>query len=184
VEETYEFAKRVYAEKGAPENLILRILPCGHHFLDQFKWEAYYKLKQYFGMAGVKASLPLKDVLISAQEGSWWYWSEDDKERFLKLPNKYYVLANKETLISAFGALFIFLWGKCPGDSSVSVHVDSDQDNCYVVCTIPGGNDEAKSAHEHFIRSAEQFFFENSASLKRENTPDGIKYVVTLKKAT
>jgi len=184
VENSYEFAKRVYEEKGMPENLILRILPCGHHFLDQFKWEAYYKLKQYFGMLGVKESLSLKDVLISAQEGpwSWWYWSEGDKEGFLKLPDEHYVLANKETLASAFGSLFVFLWGKCSGNSSVNVHVDSDQDNCYVVCAIPGGSDEAKSAYEPAIRKAEQFFFENSASLKRENIPDQIKYVVTLLK--
>jgi len=186
VEETYEFAKRIYGEKGVPENLILRILPCGHHFLDQFKWEAYYKLKQYFGIAGIQETLSLKDILISAQNSGWcgWYWSDEDKETFLKLPDKYSVLANKETLVMAFGVLFVFLWGKCPGGSSVNVHVDSDQDNCYVVCTIPGGNDEAKSAYELAIRSAEQFFFENSASLKRENTPAGIKYVVTLKKAT
>jgi hypothetical protein len=184
VKKTYEFAKRIYGEKGAPENLILRILPCGHHFLDQFKWEAYYKLKQYFGMAGVKESVSLKEVIMNAQAVAWWYWSEDDKEKFLKLPLECYVLANEETLTRAFIALFYFLRGKCPGNSSVNVHVEKNQENCYVVCTIPGGSDEAKSAYEYIIRSAEQFFFENSASLKRENTPDGIKYVVTLKKAT
>ncbi len=33
IEDTYEFALKIYREEGAGENLILRTLPCGHYFL-------------------------------------------------------------------------------------------------------------------------------------------------------
>jgi len=182
----YEFAQKIYGEKGVPENLILRTPPCGHHFLDQFKWEAYYKLKQYFGMAEVKESISLKDVLMSAQERAWRFWMRNDKDGASAIPDECYVIANKEMLTRAFSSLFRFIRGRCPLTSSVNVYVESDQDNLNVVCAIIGVEspvESLKGSSDHTIRDAEQLFVENSASLRRESTTDQVKYIVALQKA-
>jgi dienelactone hydrolase len=181
VEDCYRFARGIYEGKGAPENLILRILPCGHHFLDQFKWEAYYKLKQHFGMAGVRESLLLKNILMSAQAGAWRYWTRDDKDTFLKLSDECYILANEEVLVRAFVALFYFLRGRCPDSSSLNVCVESDQGKCYVVCSILG-DENPKGNYDHRLRDAEQFFVQSSGCLRRESIPDQVKYIVALQK--
>ena len=39
-----------YREAGAPDNILIRKLPTGHKFIDEFKWEAYARLKEHFGM--------------------------------------------------------------------------------------------------------------------------------------
>ncbi len=89
-------------------------------------------------MTGVKERVSLNHILINAKDGVWRSWQRDDKEGFLTLPDEYHVLANAEALINAFGALFYVLRGKCPDGSSVNVSIESDWDNCYVVCTIFG----------------------------------------------
>ena len=54
---SYEHARRFYEADGVPENLVLRFHNCGHHFLDEFKWEAYAKLRAYFGLAEEKKAV-------------------------------------------------------------------------------------------------------------------------------
>lgn len=45
LKEINERWRRIYEELGSGDRLVLRTLPCGHYFHDQFKWEAYARLR-------------------------------------------------------------------------------------------------------------------------------------------
>ena len=64
----------------------------------------------------------------------------------------------------------------------MNICIESDQDNCYVVCAILGG-ESPKGTYDGRIRDAEQHFVESSGSLRRESTPGQVKYIVALQKA-
>ncbi|MEW6686197.1 MAG: acetylxylan esterase [Candidatus Edwardsbacteria bacterium] len=178
----HKFAGRFYEKMNVADNLVLRIKPCHHVFIDEFKWEAYARLKEYFGIAEQTKHFFLEEVLQDAKK-DLWCWEEDDKKAFLNTSGKHSILGKRRILTDAFRAMFIILLQKRPAGGSLSVAVESDQDRCYVVCTVLGTCEGVKSAHEYLVRSMEQGFFENSAFLRRENTPDQVKYVVTLQKA-
>jgi dienelactone hydrolase len=184
--ELHNSAKEFYQEASCSQNLVLRIARCGHHFLDEFKWEAYARLKEYFGLQDIKDSVLLEDVLKKAREGCSWVWKRWIKEKGfpeITSSSKCYVTANKERLTLAFSLMFAHLCQKRPQGSSLVVNVSSGGKNCHVTCTIVGGDDNLRVAHDTYyqMRPAEQIFFENSASLKRENTHNEIKYVVNFK---
>ena len=47
LQDAYDFAYECYRREGVSENILIRKLEVGHRFADEFKWEAYKKLKEY-----------------------------------------------------------------------------------------------------------------------------------------
>ena len=172
-----------YREAGAEDNLILRTHKCGHHFIDEFKWFAYRRLKEHFGMQPVRKLTDLSHLLRNARQLASWAWNNDDS-RFLPIPEhggKVQVLVD-ENMESALFRIFVHLTEKTPADSSLSLEIDVNGDSAHVACSIPAGDDSVKVAHDYDdIRYCQQVFSENHATWAREQSNTGLRYVLGFK---
>jgi len=187
-QEAYDRAHRHYVELGAPDNLVLRVQPCEHHFADEFKWEAYARLREYFGLVPPTERVSLKDVLAAAIKNSagWWHgekpWRwEKDQTPELTCDPELRVVANRDTLVRAFEAILYPLSEKIPADSTLTVRAEAEADSVRVVYSVPAGTDETRAPMDYLTRQAEQLFVENKATLTRHSNAAGLEYVVTLK---
>ena len=63
ITEVFSRAKDFYEADGAPENLIFRRMKYAHYFPEEFKREAYKRLKEHFGMQDGWKRVSLGDVL-------------------------------------------------------------------------------------------------------------------------
>jgi hypothetical protein len=181
IRDAHAFAKRFYEEANAKENLILRIGPCEHHFLDEFKWEAFYRLKRYFGFPfGPRETLLLADIIKDVVDR--WDdedFSEGEKEELLKSCDKHQVIGNRETLVKAFGALFTVIKGKYRNYLPMVMRVKSEQDNCHITVAVPGGSAEFKGSKDCDIMAAERGFIENNGLLRQKSIAGELRYTIT-----
>ena len=181
---SYEHARRFYEADGVPENLILRIHDCGHHFLDEFRWEAYSKLKLYFGMDERKA-VSLAHVLKRVREECR---ACRELEAFPDAPilECIRVIANEGRLRLAFCALSVYLVAKSGGNPLV---LELKESRSTISATYGIRSDTPKEVaatrmhHENYLRHAHQLFVGAGASMQEKVTPDALEYSVKLSKA-
>ncbi|NKB67462.1 MAG: hypothetical protein GKR89_10405 [Candidatus Latescibacteria bacterium] len=183
IKAAYEDARRFYQADGAAENLVLRIHQCGHHFLDDFKWEAYSRLKQYFKIDTDKISVPLDRILKAAREQCSWAWANNEQFPEIKLSQRPTIIANEMRLSGAFAALFIYLFAKWPSVPLV-LKTQENQSSITIRCILdwprPQENASAKVPQENFMRRAQQLFVENGAAMIEEAKSDAMQYTITL----
>ncbi len=186
LEDLYSRVQRFYEEDGAPNNAVLRIAPCHHHFLDEFKWEAYARLKKHFGMTDAVERLSLADVLRDALAAPG---EDDDFDRTYSgmlsaQVGSRTVLGNKRTLTWAFGG---FLRGvikhKYGCSLPLRMAVTSQQDTHELRFTVKGGSQQTQGAKDCDYTVAGQFFADNNATLRQVDAPAALEYVVTLRSA-
>ena len=110
LQEAYDFAYRCYREVGAADNLVIRRMDAGHRFADEFKWESYKRLKEYFGVLPVRRYESLlsmardaRDVTSSAAQAHGVEFPEIEGEDL-------HVLASRVEMISALSALFLYYY--------------------------------------------------------------------------
>jgi dienelactone hydrolase len=172
--------KQFYEELGVEENLVLRMPPCAHHFLDGFKWEAYARLKQHFGIDDDREHLFVEDVLRTALETTTWAWQDFDLFPHICSAGQHRILANMHTLEAAFRALLLTLSHSVGYDSRLEVAVEAEGGAVRVICRVPRRQEGIQGAMDHYLREAEQLFVENGASLARDPTPGELRWVVSL----
>jgi dienelactone hydrolase len=167
-----------YRAMKAEGNLVVRTHKCGHHIVDDFKWYAYKRLKQHFGMQPLRDALDLRELLRDARRGAWWAWGNDDT-RFPPIaadPDDTRV-AGDPNLEGALSALFVHLAEKTPAGSCLTVNVARGAGAPVVVCSVRGGDDSVEVAHDD-IRYSEQILFENDVSLEREQSDSELRYLL------
>jgi len=168
-----------------PENLILRIHNCGHHFLDEFKWEAYATLRRHFGMDEDRKAIPLLRVFEGVRNSTSWAWKRAGEFPEIQMLEHTSVIADEKRLTEAFHGFFCYLFQKRPGTPLV-MEVEEDQSTITIICKVlsdtPHETATARVTQEHNIRRAQWLFVGTGGSMKQEIVPDAIEYIVTLPK--
>lgn len=76
---TFEQAMRQYEEDGAAGSLVYRTLPYAHAFPDEFKREAYMRLKEYFGLLPEHdPHLDLEEVIREGLKRNAHFWHDSE----------------------------------------------------------------------------------------------------------
>ena len=181
--DAFERAREFYEADGKPDNLILRTPNCGHHFLDVFRWEAYMRLKEHFGIPDGKERKSLVQILNSARQSAIWLWG-DQPTQFpeVEAASPCYVSANEQDLIGAFYSLLLHLFSK-ENQPPLKATIEERPTGYRIVFAIPSKtpeqNADARVSHE----ISDQVFFEHAATLARSTGSQEIQYEVTFKKA-
>lgn len=186
VQVAYEHAKRFYEADGVPENLILKIHTCGHHFLDEFKWEAYAKLRQYFGMDNNKKVIPLLRIFESVRNSTAWTWKKGAGVfPEIGMLEHTHVIADEERLTEAFHGFFCYLFQKKPGTPLV-MEVKENQNTITFICKVlsdtPHETAATKVTQEHNLRRAQWLIAGAGGSMTQEIVSDAIAYTITMPK--
>ena len=185
VKASYDSARRFYEADGAAENLVLRILNCGHHFVDEFKWEAYTRLRRYFRMDEGRKAVSLNHVLKTAW-GQCWACGKMAYPG-VQITDRIRVIADEVRLIEAFDALFIALNARKPGALPV-IEVKEDQSTIYTIYRVlsqaPQDMVSARVSHENYQRRANQLFIGTGASVRQEVMQDALQYTIALPRAS
>ena len=182
-EEIHAFARRFYEAEGASDNLLLRVPPCPHHFLDEFKWEAYARLKKEFGMTEPLERLSLAEVLGDALAGE----SDFDRhyaERLPRMAGSHAVMGCRKTLTSGFfGLLSVVIKSKFELYLPLCMSVVPTKTACELHFIVEGASHDSKGIWDVGYTLAGQAFAESGALLRQECTPGALEYVVELKSA-
>ena len=166
--------KPIYARANAEENLVLRLLPCGHYFHDDFKREAYARLKLHFGLGRPRERTSLGKMLEDARQNTWCWDGVESHFPAIQGDINTTVMADTPTLLRAFTDLFVNLYEKRPQGSALIVAIHDDRDVVHVVCTVANGDDHALVGMNDLRRSL-QTLFEHSGTLLKHNE-GGIRY--------
>lgn len=101
----YDHAHKCYQEANAPDNILIRKRDCGHRFVDEFKWEAYKRLKERFGILPAREPASLKSIVEEARSVTTAGW-EENLVAFPEVSGQECsVTANREQLVSAIAGL-------------------------------------------------------------------------------
>jgi len=170
--QAFERAYRCYEEVDAPQNILIRELDCGHRFADEFKWEAYRRLKEHFGMYKPRELLSLRSVVEKARDEAR-SWCEANHVVFAEVSGQdSSVMADTEQLVSAFAGLILYLTDRSL-EVTVRVLFSAEAERCSVefVCTgsppIPG---EAPPSTFESLRRVRQTLAEHDAVLEWEHS--------------
>jgi hypothetical protein len=174
-----EESAALYKARGVPGNFLLRMPPHQHHFLDEFKWEAYTRLKEHFGMLPSKQSLHLATILKKClrQNDDPYVIGIDE----LAVNGDTIVYADRNTLINAFQTAIAALASKGASpriEASVAEHGASAS---VAICAVDVSQ-EAKGWGDHLFRRAQQLFVESSARSSLVASERGLQCIVTFDK--
>ncbi len=186
IKDAFDNARRFYEDDGVPDNLILRFHNCAHYFSEEFKLEAYEKLKTCFGKRVQQECVPLGPILKQARQNVPWAFEVDGVQApEEQIPDLINVMANEKELIDVFVFVFNELNVKRPANSPLRMEVHQLQNEIDIVCAFscsrPEAHFQAKGGYSSWL--TEQAIYEHSACLKRETTADEVRYIVTLQKA-
>ena len=106
-QEAYDFTRDCYERQGAAANLLLRKLECGHRFVDAFKWEAYKRLKEYFGVLPRRERVSLGAVVQEARRVLADVWESRHDFPEPDIGTDCYVSVNRDQMSSAIAGLFL-----------------------------------------------------------------------------
>jgi dienelactone hydrolase len=173
----FDNASAYYEHAGTRDNLQLRTMPCGHYFLEEFKWRAFGALREHFAMPKREQVL-IRRVLEVATERLSWIPRSREVVR-IGGSEDVRVSVDVDDLAWAFYGILKVLVEKTPWGSHVDVEVRSNGTGWSVECFVAGGNDSHKQPHEYHLSRVPFILAECGARLNRRTTPDGLRYVVT-----
>lgn len=193
-QEQFEKVNKHYKSMGAPDNLILRTPLCGHYFIDAFKWESYFRLKQYFGISSVRKAVSLEQILQKARtyilneaRTIRFEWQIDTKPEFppLNIPSQYVIQANEQQLVDAFVVLFVSIFTRT-SNATLNIEVIDLEENYKIICSSPHADpskiNEIRAPFDN-LRLMQQIYYEYDATLLEEHTADQIRYTISLPKS-
>jgi hypothetical protein len=156
------------------------MMPCGHYFLDEFKWEAYARLRRHFCVDSERHRLLVEEVLRIALESTDWAWEDFHRKPIFHSTGPHYVRANPHTLEAAFRALMLTLSHSIGYGSQLELTIGTEDGVVRVAFRALGAPEGIRGAMDHYRREAEQLLVENGASLKRESTAEELRWIVRL----
>jgi hypothetical protein len=169
-------AAEFYGSQGVPGNFLLRAPRHQHYFLDEFKWEAYARLKEHFGMLPSKQSLQLAAILKKClrQKDNPYVIGIDE----LSVSADTTVYADRNALVNAFQTAITALAGKGASPRIEASTAQQDSSPSVTICAV-GVSQEAKGWADHLFRRAQQLFVENSARSSVVASERGLQWIVT-----
>jgi len=180
VKAAHRATEPAYARSNAEDDLVLRLLPCGHYFHDDFKREAYTRLKLHFGLARPRARASLGKLLEEARQNTWSWDRVESHFPAIQGDLGATVVADRDALLAAFTDLFVNLYEKRPLKSALNVEIHDDRDEVLVVCRVAHGDDRAPVG-KNDLRPSLQTLFEHAGSLSTHDE-GGIRYELRLRK--
>jgi len=167
-------AAPLYAERGASDELMLWTPDCSHVFLDDFKWEAYARLKCLFGMNGQARLIPVGETLQTVIDSVEWAWPWKTRPT-LSATGKEAVMAAPAELEALLYCVIVALTARPPYDSGLDIRVGSDDEAVEVSVEVQGGAWEPRACQDHLLREAEMYAVFCSAGCERLSSPEGIE---------
>ena len=156
-----------------PENLLIRKLDHGHRFADEFKWEAYKKLKEYFGILPERAPVSLASIANEAWRATAGFLSEGVNVKFLGVSGQdHMVVANRKQILSALAGLYLYLSDRSLG-ITLAVSIDTISGRPCFHCVCSGENPIPKQptlSDFESLRCVDQILAEHEAKLSWEHT--------------
>ena len=167
-----------YREAGAPDNILIRKLPTGHKFIDEFKWEAYARLKDYFGMTPDPEPLSLKELAIEARKATKVSWDDLDAT-FNEIESPDVPITTfREQALSAIGGLFMFMADRSLS-GSIQARVGVEGERPFLSCTHTANENLSSTptpSDYSSMRGVGKALVELGADLQYEHTGRKIVY--------
>ena len=170
-EYAYDYAHRCYQEANAPDNIWIWKYDCGHQFADEFKWQAYKRLKAYFGILPARELVCLKSIVEEARRVT----SEGWQANFVTFPEvsgqECSITANREQVVSAIAGLILYLTDKSVEVTLRATVAPCDGQSCLeFVCTgNPPIPKERTPAQLESLRGVSQILAEYDTELQWED---------------
>ena len=168
----YDYAHRCYQEAGAPENIVIRKYDCSHRFVDEFKWEAYKRVKELFGILPERNHVSLTSIAEEARRATTSGW-EDQLVTFPEVTGEeYLVTANRENMVSAVAGLILYLSDRT-AEVTLRAHVaDAEGRPCleFVCSGNPPIPREPTPSGNESLRGVRQILAEHDAKLEWEHS--------------
>ena len=178
LQDAYDYAHDCYSKVGAPDNVLIRKLDVGHRFADEFKWEAYKKLKEYFGILPERNSVSLVSMAEDARRVTSDSWHDQNVSFPVVTGRDCRVFVNRVQMVSAIAGLYLYLSDRS-SDISLTVSVDGTTGRpcLHCVCTsdqaIP--KDPPPAGCES-LRGVRQILAEHDAELGWEHSGKDATY--------
>ncbi len=164
----YDFAHRCYEKVGAPDNLLNRKFPCGHRFVDEFKWEAYKRLKEHFGILPEREPVSLMEVAEEARRMSTSGWEEQHVVFPEVTGQDSSVTVNRTQVVSAIAGLILYLADRS-AEVTLKATVEVVAGQSYVNFSCSGDppiSKEPTPSGIESLRGVRQILAEHDATLK------------------
>jgi dienelactone hydrolase len=181
----FEQAMHQYEEDGAAENIVYRTLSYAHAFPDEFKREAYMRLKGYFGLLPEHDShLDLEEVIREAlkRNAPFWHDSESGNLKVKGEGRPYLVRGNLEQLTTVFQGLIWALQSKRPSIAPFLTSISESLEGFEVMfgfpCADPEINDRSEATGDLFM--LDQWLYEHSAIIRRAHRAGEFRLIVSL----
>ena len=176
LQEAYDFAHDSYRQVGAPDNLLICKMRAGHRFADEFKWEAYKRLKEHFGILPERKPESLLSMARDARHATSNGW-QDYNVTFPEVAGlETRVVVNREQMVSAISALFLYLFDRS-SDVSLSVISETADHRPSLRCTCtsprPLAIDPTPAGSES-LRGARQILAEHDAECVWDHSSEAI----------
>jgi len=171
-----------YRESGASDSILIRKLATGHKFIDEFKWEAYARLKEHFGMVPDPEPLSLKELVIEARKATEVSWDDLDAT-FNEIEGPDVPITTlREQALSAIGGLFMFMADRSLS-GSIGARVGLEGEQPFVSCTHTANEDLSPTptpSDYSSMRGVRKILVELGATLQYEHSGKRITYRILL----
>ena len=172
----------IYREAGAPDSILIRKLATGHKFIDEFKWEAYARLKEHFGMIPDPEPLSLKELAIEARKATEVSWDDLDAT-FSEIEGPDIpVTTIREQALSAIGGLFMFMADRSLS-GSIHARVGLEGERPFLSCTHTANEDLSSTptpSDYSSMRGVRKTLVELGATLQYDHSGKRIAYRILL----
>ncbi len=170
-ERIHDIGKAWYAPKDCAEKLVLKVLPGGHVFLDEFKRDAYCELKRHFGMTEPKVRLSINELVQSVMpEGRATFCAEAE----------HFAIVSKQALVRALGGTFYALTEMLMPSTDMVVSISSTQNEVVIFVDLPGADNSVSIPHGYKLRDAEQVFHEHGGTLTHKVKAESVEYRIVI----
>ena len=182
LQEAFDFARQSYEAVGAAENLLIQRLDCGHRFIDEFKWTAYKRLKEYFDILPQRSMVSLAAMVADARTATSDAWG--DQHVVFPEPEvagECRVMVNGREMTSAIAALYLYLLDRS-ARPELRVSIKEEVDGVDLRCCVPSDKPlpaDAVAGGFETLRGVKQVVAEHDASLACNHSEGELMYTIS-----
>ena len=174
--EDFSDVRRHYQEEGGPDRFVVRRPVCGHHFLNQFKWEAYRRLKDYFGMSPRKRPMELSALLADARKENQRRIGPGQQFPEIQYETRELTVLADNRLRGALCGILGNLIEKTPGAAGPAVSVSLQRNHPTILCIARGAEEKTRLPYNDV---PEDVSHEHAATLTREEAQGELRYSIS-----
>lgn len=166
---------------------------CGHHFLDEFKWIAYEKLKAQMGMINLKDKINLRSMIAEIvriineeREDLWASFPNHEADKKIPkvnnlIPDNISLFTNVLQFQEAMEYVLIPLFEKVQNNRSIEILARCEDDFTIVDFIIKNQAVDPKVAHNYMLRESNFFLTSIGGLLEIDEKTDEIGYRVVFR---